>query len=102
MHVIARPKLRQFADKHADARSWLENWWQVASKAAWEKLADVRRTYATADQVGRCLVFDKGNQYRLIVKVSYANEHTRGTLLVKHFLTHAEYDEDFWKDDCCP
>jgi len=35
-----------------------------------------------------------------VVRVSYANPWQRGTLLVKHFLTHAEYDKDLWRKDC--
>ncbi|MBI2826887.1 MAG: type II toxin-antitoxin system HigB family toxin [Planctomycetia bacterium] len=100
MHVIARPRIAEAAQRHPAAREWLESWWRVASAATWEKLADVRRTYPSTDQVGKCLVFDKGNNYRLVVRVSYANAYTRGTLLVKHFLTHAEYSKDFWKGDC--
>ena len=42
-----------------------------------------------------------GTKFRFIVKVSYANQWTGGTLFVKHFLTHAEYDKDRWKKDCC-
>ncbi len=100
MHVIARPKLTGFGAKHTDAGEWLDDWWNVASKANWTCLEDVRQTYGKADRVNHCLVFDRGTKYRLIVRVSYANEHTRGTLFVKHFLTHAEYDKDFWKRDC--
>lgn len=33
--------------------------------------------------------------------MSYANEWADGTLLVKHFLTHAEYDKK-WCIDCIP
>ncbi len=100
MHIIARPTLTRFGQEHADAREWLKNWWLIASKAVWTCLTDVRQNYGRADQVDHCLVFDKGNNYRLIVRVSYANAQSRGTLLVKHFLTHAEYDKDFWKCDC--
>jgi mRNA interferase HigB len=96
MHVIARPILTAFGKRHADAKPWLDNWWRVASKAEWSSLADVRKNYSNADQVDHCLVFDKGNSYRLIIRVSYLNVHSRGTLLVKHFLTHAEYDKIFF------
>lgn len=33
---------------------------------------------------------------------TYANRWTDGTLLVKHFLTHAEYDKNKWCKDCAP
>ena len=47
------------------------------------------------------LVFNiRGNNYRLICGVAYANHWVKGTLFVKHFLPHAEYDKDAWKRDC--
>jgi mRNA interferase HigB len=59
--------------------------------------------------VGQCLVFDvRGNNYRLIATVAWARKVVgsgppktiNGTLYIKHFLTHAEYDKDDWKG-CC-
>jgi len=101
MHVIARPKIREAMQRHPDAAAWLQQWWEVAGQARWESLQEVREVYASADQVGGCLVFNaRGNRYRLIVGVVYANEWTAGTLYVKHFLTHAEYDKGFWLEDC--
>jgi mRNA interferase HigB len=101
MHVIARPLLDHAARTHADAAGWLRAWWGVACRARWETLLDVHKAYPTADQVDCCLVFDaRGNRYRLICRVTYANDWQRGTLLVKHFLTHAEYDRDLWRKDC--
>jgi mRNA interferase HigB len=65
------------------------------------QLLAVRSVYPAADQVECCLVFDvKGNKHRLIWRVTYANQWQRGTLLVKHFLTHADYDKNDWKEDC--
>ena len=101
MHIIARPAISAAKLRHRDAARWLDGWWAVASRRSWTSLDDVRRDYPTADQVGRCLVFDsKGNKYRLVCGVSYARSSTQGTLFVKHFLTHAEYDSDQWKKDC--
>ena len=101
MHVIARPAIRQASNRHRDAEGWLESWLVTAERARWESLEDVRRDYPSADQYDRCLVFNaRGNRYRFVVRVSYADEYQRGTLLIKHFLTHAEYDKDRWKEDC--
>ena len=63
-------------------------------------MGDVRQTYTGADQYKCCLIFDKGNEYRLIVRVSYENDFAKGTLFIKHFLTHAEYSKGSWKKDC--
>jgi mRNA interferase HigB len=60
-----------------------------------------QQTHPQADQVGSCLIFDvKGNAFRLIIGVRYASVTRRGTLFVKHFLTHAEYDRNDLKKDC--
>jgi len=100
MHVMARPAISAAKTKHRDAADWLDAWWVMANKARWTKLDEVRSDYPATDQVGGCLVFDvKGNTYRLICGVVYAGM-CRGRLYVKHFLTHAEYDKEKWKDDC--
>lgn len=96
MHVISKKKLRDFWHRHPKARSPLEAWYQVAKHAEWESVADVRRTFGSADPVGRFVVFDiGGNKYRLIAAIHF----NRGKLFVRHVLTHAEYDEGQWKDD---
>ena len=101
MNVIARPAVDVAVARHADAETWLEAWWITAKAARWESLTDVRLDYPAADQVGRCLVFNaRGNKYRLIVRVVYANSWQNGTLFVKQFLTHAQYDKEYWKEGC--
>jgi mRNA interferase HigB len=57
-------------------------------------LADVRRTFSSADAVSKWTVFNiKGNQYRLIAEINYLS----GRLYVRHVLTHSEYDRGGWK-----
>jgi mRNA interferase HigB len=101
VNIISRPAIRLAQQAHPDTAEWLENWWQVAKAAQWQNLNDVRVTYPAADQVGRCLVFNvRGNTYRFIVGVRYATSDRGGTLFVKHFLTHAEYNKEAWKREC--
>ncbi len=101
MNIIARRTLNRWTQQHPDAMAIVESWYRVAIKARWENLHDVRQTYASVDQVGSCLVFNiKGNRYRLICGVMYATNAKNGTLFLKHFLTHAEYDKTMWKKDC--
>jgi mRNA interferase HigB len=95
MHVISRKKLREFWALHPDAQNPLSNWYTLARKAEWKKFADIRADYGGADQVGRFIVFNiGGNKYRLIAQVYYEDE----VLLVRHVLTHKEYDQGGWKD----
>ena len=101
MHIIARRAIREAARRHPEAANWLTVWWQHASRARWENVHDVRADYPAADQVEHCLVFNvRGNRFRLVCRVTYANEWQRGTLFVKHFLTHAEYDRGRWRKEC--
>jgi mRNA interferase HigB len=96
MHVISKKKLRDFWAAYPRAKSPLEQWYQVARNAEWENFADVRKTFNTADQAGRFTVFDiGGNKYRLIAVIHF----NRGKFYVRHVLTHAEYDEEKWKDE---
>ncbi len=94
MHVISRKTLKEAAEKHADAETQLDAWYRVASKATWQSIMDIRRTYSSADPVGAFTVFNiKGNMYRLIVKIDYKHQ----MIFIKGFLTHAEYNKDAWK-----
>jgi mRNA interferase HigB len=103
MHIIARPAIATAKERYPSAKSWLDGWWTIASKATWTRLRDVRLLYPDADEVGQCLVFNAcGNDFRLICRMTYANRWTDGTLLVKHFLTHSKYDKKKWCKDCLP
>lgn len=95
MHVISRKKLKEFWKKHPQAESSLRAWYARAKKAKWEKFADVREDYNSADQVGKFVVFNiGGNKYRLVVVIHY----NRGKVYIRHIMTHGEYDKDDWKD----
>lgn len=96
MRVFTLATLRAFWTKHRDAETPLREWLKAARSADWKSLADVKKAYSAADQVGRCIVFDiGGNKYRLIVVLA------PGRVFIKHVLTHPEYDRDAWKKDCC-
>jgi mRNA interferase HigB len=94
MHVISRKRLKEAAEQHADLVGPLDAWFRIAKKAAWKSLGDVRKTFSSADSVGKWTVFNiKGNQYRLIAEINY----TAGRIYIRHVLTHAGYDRGGWK-----
>ncbi len=69
-------------------------WFGVAKAARWQSITDVRKTFPSADPVGKFTVFDiKGTKYRLIVKIEYRFQK----IFIAHVLTHAEYDKEKWK-----
>jgi mRNA-degrading endonuclease HigB of HigAB toxin-antitoxin module len=52
--------------------------------------------YRDAEAVGNFTVFNiKGNKYHLIVSIDYEAQ----LIYYKYFLTHAEYDQENWKND---
>jgi mRNA interferase HigB len=95
MHVISEKKLRDFWSLYPEAEKPLRAWHRIAEHAIWEKFADVRELYPSADQVGKFTVFNiGGNKFRLIVVIHF----NRGKVYVREVLTHEEYDEGAWKD----
>jgi mRNA interferase HigB len=83
--------------KHEIAKQPLDDWYRIAKRANWNNLAEVRTVYPHADLVGSCIVFNVGgNKYRLIAKLDFQ----RRVLYIRFILTHKEYDEGGWKNDC--
>lgn len=93
-------RLKEFGDRHADARAALEAWKETVKQARWGNLAETRQTFASADEVRVAsarpvTVFNiRGNRYRLITAIHY----NTGIVYVMRFFTHAEYSRDDWKD----
>jgi mRNA interferase HigB len=72
----------------------LEAWFRIAKRAPWQNLADVRKTFASADSVEKWTVFNiKGNKYRLITEMNYRLRR----IYIRHVLSHAQYDQEKWK-----
>ncbi|MFN0105933.1 MAG: type II toxin-antitoxin system HigB family toxin [Bryobacteraceae bacterium] len=91
--MINRQALRQMMKAHSDAEAALDAWWRATKAARWDRIGECRQSFAGADQVGRCLIFDiLGNKYRLITVVSWRNQR----IYVKAFLTHREYERNTW------
>jgi len=94
MHVISRKRLKEASTRHGELEAPLDAWFRIAKKASWKNLADVRRTFSSADAVGKWTVFNiKGNQYRLITEINYMF----GRIYIRRVLAHAEYDRGGWK-----
>lgn len=97
MHVITRRKLKEAATFNRDAAAPLDAWFRITKKAQWGSLADIRKTWASADVFGSCTIFNiKGNKYRLVVWIDYR----RKRVFIRHVMTHAENTKGAWKNDC--
>lgn len=97
MHIVTRRKLVEFWRRHPLAEGPLRRWFKVTEQAAWQSFADVRSTFASADQYCRVVVFNiGGNKYRLVAAIHF----NRQKVFVIHVLTHAEYSRGDWKANC--
>ena len=93
MNVINRKAVRRMMKDHPETAGALDAWWRSMKAARWRHLQQCRATFSTADQVGRCLIFDvRGNHYRLITVVSWRNQR----IYVKALVTHREYERNTW------
>jgi mRNA interferase HigB len=101
MRVISKTRLKQFWESpgREDAEGALRAWYtHVNSKpVAWHVWGDVKAEFSTTSIVGSCVVFNiRGNRYRLVTRISYRSQK----VFILKVMTHAEYDEDSWKEDC--
>ena len=90
MRVIARKTLQDFWMKHADCEQQLKSWYQEAVKSEWKNTNAIKKDYPSASILGgNRVVFNiKGNNYRLVVKISFQYQ----MLWIRFIGTHKEYD----------
>lgn len=99
VRIIKEPFLMLAVKEHPKAAGYLDAWRKTVRAAAWQNLAEVRRTCPGADAVrgksGRqVLVFNvRGNTYRLIV----AGHFNRQILYTLRFFTYGDDSKDAWK-----
>ena len=93
MHVIARPKLKEFYERDGckDAKGPVDAWWYEAKKANWQSWTDIKSQYGSASILkGNRVVFNLGgNKYRLVVKINFPTQ----TVFIRFIGTHKEYDK---------
>lgn len=91
MRVVSIRPLRDFWSQpgRADGEQPLRTWFNVACKARWTSIGDVKADYPSVDWAHGLYVFDiKGNTYRLLCAIDFA----RHGVLVQWVGTHADYD----------
>lgn len=90
MRIIAKRTLREFWERHPDAKIPLEHWYAEARKADWATPTHVTQQWPRASTVGstRAVFRIKGNDYRLVVDIFYPGRK----VYIRFIGTHAEYD----------
>jgi len=94
MVIILKRTLQEFAKKHPEAASPINNWYHIANTADWAMLADIKQVFNNVDYVGndRYVFNIKGNDYRLVCMIFF----DKRTIFIRFIGTHKEYD----KIDC--
>jgi mRNA interferase HigB len=95
MRIISRRIIRKFCEKHSDAASALDRWYNIMKKAEIASFAELRELFSTADMVGKYVVFNiGGNKYRLISHIHF----NKKIIYIREIFTHEEYDKNQWKE----
>ena len=93
MHIISRKMLRAFWQRYPDSKTALVRWFKIVRRSEFRSLQDLRAVFPSADKVGDLIVFNiGGNKYRLITAVHF----NRGTVYIRHVLTHDDYLTRTW------
>lgn len=96
MRIVSHRRLKEFYETggREDARLPLERWYDIAEKAQWSNLSEIKTDFLSVDYVGnQHYVFNiHGNKYRLVVVVKF----TIGYIFIRWVGTHSDYD----KIDC--
>ncbi len=89
MRIISKRPLREFWERHTDAKLPLQAWYEDALRAEWKTPTAIKRIYANASFLSdnRGVFNIKGNSYRLVVKVEY----DRSQAYIRFVGTHEEY-----------
>ena len=94
-HVITRKRLNDFAAIHPDCATALAKWYRLIRGESFASFVDLRKTFPSADQVGKLTVFNiGGNKVRLIAAIHY----NRKKVYIRSVLTHEEYNAGSWKE----
>lgn len=91
LRVVAKKILRDFWEKHEDCEQQLKSWFREVQKSEWENPNQIKEEYPSASILNNNrVVFNiKGNNYRLIVKISFEYQ----MVWIRFIGTHGEYDK---------
>ncbi len=91
MRIITKKTLKYFWDEYPNSEQSLLSWYKVAKKANWANFNEVKSQFRSCKIIGsdRVVFKIKGNNYRLIVKITFVNQ----IIWICFIGTHPEYDK---------
>jgi mRNA interferase HigB len=101
VRVISKSAIRDFVEERTNDRDIAERdlnaWYKLAEDAVWANFGEMKQTFGSADIVGRCVVFDVGNnRFRLIARVFCESQK----MYILKVMDHREYDKKRWVKEC--
>ena len=95
MRVIKKSTIEEYGEEHPQAKQQLLAWLKEAEHAHWTSCENIRKRFRTADcPNNHIVIFDiKGNSYRLIIRIHYANDNCKGVIYIRWFGSHADYNK---------
>lgn len=97
MHIITRARLIEFAEKYPNTKTALETWYRKVKQTDYDNFNELRLMFPSADQVGKCTIFNIGGHKVRLIAIIHYNRHK---IYIRHVLTHTEYDLNKWKIGC--
>lgn len=95
IHLIKTASILDFVHRNPEAKVAFMYWLHVVRNADWNTPVDIKKTFGTADFLGRGsnrVVFDiGGNKYRLILKYHFGKKEVH--LFVCWIGDHKAYDK---------
>jgi len=90
MRIIAHRTIVKYGYQYPNAKIALDNWYRITKLSRWQNFQDIKAMFNSVDFVGnQRYVFNiKGNAYRLVVKVLFAQQ----IVYIRFIGTHKEYD----------
>ncbi len=91
MKVLNKTLLTDFIKKHNTAKNSINKWLDIVESNVFLNHNELKTVFPSADYVGngRYVFNIKGNRYRLVVLIVFANGYFR----IKFCGTHADYDK---------
>jgi mRNA interferase HigB len=90
MRIVAYRHLREYRQRHPDATTSLEFWYDAVRTANWESMQDVRSSFSKVKILNseRARFEIGGGSFRLIASFDFTSQ----IAYIKFVGTHAEYD----------
>jgi len=95
VHLIKERTIKKFVLENMQSKPGFQSWLDNLNEANWENANDIKKTFNTADLLGKSserVCFDiSGNNYRVICKYRFGARDVK--LFVVWIGSHAEYDK---------